>query len=126
MARLLALLLAVSSAEECVLRAKHGCEPTTPGWPSWTHKALEKPTEGQCRGALKFWTEACKHHVDATFGTKIIFAQQTQRYTSTCSHVHCLNDATTGITQVHHHHLEKFGHKHICKHELHQKDLVRI
>ena len=111
---------------KCVLRSKNGCEPINPAWHSWEHKTLHKDTESDCRNALKFWTGQCNHHIAATYGHKILFVQQTHRYTSTCSHVHCISDDKSGITVVKHHHLEHFGHKHICKDELHSAKKVSL
>ena len=118
-----ACILAVSSAEnqDCHLRAKNGCNPINPTWKTWDTKILQKPSAAACRSSLKFWMAQCQHHVSATFGHEMIFVQQTERYTSTCSHVHCTVDASSGrpTTLVHHHHAEQFGHKAICKHGLH-------
>ena len=98
-----ALLLTVASAENCVLRAKSNCSPQDPTWENWDTKTLLEPNEQSCRDALKFWTAHCQHHVAATFGHHIIFAQQAARYTSTCSHVHCINDGgDSQVTRVHH------------------------
>jgi hypothetical protein len=46
-----------------------------------------------------------------------------QTYTSTCSHVHCKikqnNDGQT-VTEVKHHHAERYGAMHICQQGLHE------
>jgi hypothetical protein len=44
--------------------------------------------------------------------------QTEHKYTSTCSHVHCLN--IDGVTQVHSHRLEQYGNKHVCRHGMHR------
>jgi hypothetical protein len=42
-------------------------------------------------------------------------------FTTTCSHIHC-SLSGAGVTLVHHHNKELYGHKHICKYGMHKLD----
>jgi hypothetical protein len=47
-----------------------------------------------------------------------IGSQFNQGFTSYCSHIHCELDPTEKV-RVHYHHAERYGHKNICRHEMH-------
>jgi len=59
----------------------------------------------------------------------VIRRNEANNYTTTCSHVHCLTQdhyesgVLHHVIKVQHHNDEEYGHKHICKHGLHEHNM---
>ena len=122
-----------SDPNMCIIHASNGCKATDTD--DWEDKSIPADwhiqqlpgvsSKSACRTELRKWSTRCPHHLTAYYNRQQIYQIDNERYTSSCSHLHCeTNFGDHGLITVNHYRQESFGLKHVCKHQLHERDKV--